>query len=542
MKAFLIARVSTEDQEDALPAQIYRLQDYAKRNAYEAELFQLQESAFKEGRKLFGVIVEKIEQYPEKAIVVFDKIDRYSRDSGSNETRKLRRLCLTDKIEIHFTSDHLILDHKSSANAWFMLGMGEATAEYYSRSVSDNVRRRFEQKRREGEWTGRAPFGYVNADLDNGKKWINAELFHASAVKKIYEYYSSGNFSLRLIRGKLIEEFSITLSTSQLDRILKNPFYKGVMQVEGQLYPHNYEKIVSEELYDQAKAVREGYFKKPTRYAGLPYYYRGLISCTTCGCRITFEKKKTRYVYGHCTQYKGKHGAKYVEEDNFTKQLRTAFESFEMPQKDYEEIRKRMKLSVNQDNKTNTTKLAHVDTEITKYQHRMDKLYEDHQDKKIPDDFYHRKFNEYDSLKKNLEKQKRTFELPDTNRFDSIDYLLKLFKNGSRLFEKSDLEHRRGLINLVLSNLELNDTSLRWEMNEPFKTAAKCKETQNWLGRRDSNPRMHGPKPCALPLGHSPTSARNGNFAESPTKQVCSALAATLPSRFLSNSRILSRI
>lgn len=25
-----------------------------------------------------------------------------------------------------------------------------------------------------------------------------------------------------------------------------------------------------------------------------------------------------------------------------------------------------------------------------------------------------------------------------------------------------------------------------------------------WLGRRDSNPRMHGPKPCALPLGDVP--------------------------------------
>ena len=26
----------------------------------------------------------------------------------------------------------------------------------------------------------------------------------------------------------------------------------------------------------------------------------------------------------------------------------------------------------------------------------------------------------------------------------------------------------------------------------------------SWLGWRDSNPRMHGPKPCALPLGHTP--------------------------------------
>ena len=25
-----------------------------------------------------------------------------------------------------------------------------------------------------------------------------------------------------------------------------------------------------------------------------------------------------------------------------------------------------------------------------------------------------------------------------------------------------------------------------------------------WLGWRDSNPRIHGPEPCALPLGHIP--------------------------------------
>jgi hypothetical protein len=28
-----------------------------------------------------------------------------------------------------------------------------------------------------------------------------------------------------------------------------------------------------------------------------------------------------------------------------------------------------------------------------------------------------------------------------------------------------------------------------------------------WLGRRDSNPRMPGPKPGALPLGHAPITA-----------------------------------
>ena len=44
------------------------------------------------------------------------------------------------------------------------------------------------------------------------------------------------------------------------------------------------------------------------------------------------------------------------------------------------------------------------------------------------------------------------------------------------------------------SSLELNSPSLSLP-GDVF---------QIWLGRRDSNPRMTGPKPVALPLGHSP--------------------------------------
>lgn len=41
MKAILIARVSTDDQAEALPAQIYKLQDYALKNELDYELFEI---------------------------------------------------------------------------------------------------------------------------------------------------------------------------------------------------------------------------------------------------------------------------------------------------------------------------------------------------------------------------------------------------------------------------------------------------------------------------------------------------------------------
>ena len=38
----------------------------------------------------------------------------------------------------------------------------------------------------------------------------------------------------------------------------------------------------------------------------------------------------------------------------------------------------------------------------------------------------------------------------------------------------------------------------------PFDRVIQNKKQSEWLGRKDSNPRMPGPKPGALPLGDSP--------------------------------------
>ena len=87
MKAYLIARVSTDEQADALPGQIYRLEDYANAKGYEYELFQLQESAYKGNRASFKKIIERVQEYREPCVVVFDKIDRYTRNSNSPNPR-----------------------------------------------------------------------------------------------------------------------------------------------------------------------------------------------------------------------------------------------------------------------------------------------------------------------------------------------------------------------------------------------------------------------------------------------------------------------
>lgn len=62
-----------------------------------------------------------------------------------------------------------------------------------------------------------------------------------------------------------------------------------------------------------------------------------------------------------------------------------------------------------------------------------------------------------------------------------MNYLLRLSKNAPKLFEKADIEQKRSLIDMVLSNLELDGELLRYKLKEPFKTVRYCQQLSSWL-------------------------------------------------------------
>lgn len=492
MKAYLLARVSTDDQKDALPAQTFRLTEYAKRRGYEYELAELRESAYKGNRDAFKIVVEEIKGCKEPAIVVFDKIDRYTRDSSSEEVRALQALYRSGKIELHFPSDNLFIHKDSPATDLLRLGMGIVVAQYYSDAISDNVKRRFEQKWRDGEWTGMAPIGYKNTVNDAGKKWIEMDAHRAEAVREAFKLYATGLSSLREIGKKWRTELNINANSSKIDQVLKNPFYYGEMRVKGKLYPHKYDAIISRELFDNAERIRNGYKVKKHRWGGLPYTYRGLIKCADCGCRITFEKKKGKYIYGHCTQSKGKHGATYISEDELTTQLAEVFKSIQIPTYAYDQVSEALRVSHEDKKRMRDTTLATLGAEIEKYQGRMEKVYEDYLDDKIPEALYQRKFDEFRNAQKTVQNKRLNIEQIEDDYYGTVGHLLRLSKNATKLFEKADIEQKRSLTSIVLSNLRLDGDLLRYEIEKPFDTIIDCTKGLSWLRGKDSNLRPSG--------------------------------------------------
>ena len=84
-----------------------------------------------------------------------------------------------------------------SAVEKFHFGMSLGLAKYYSDAISDNVKRGNEQKLRKGKLPGKAPYGYQNIQIAEKKSNIIVDELAAAIVKKAYELYATGAYSLR---------------------------------------------------------------------------------------------------------------------------------------------------------------------------------------------------------------------------------------------------------------------------------------------------------------------------------------------------------
>lgn len=216
MKAILLARVSTEEQNTE--GQLIKLKEYADNKGFlycEQEIFDFQESAYKTNRIKFTQVINSLRNQENKVALCCDKIDRLVRNFLSvlpviDELRK------SGKLELHFPSDNIILDNNSPATDLFRFNMGVALAQYYSDSISDNVKRSNYKRIKSGQILGKAPYGYRHITLDNETKTIEVDPFQAGVVLTMYEWYATGAYAISELRTKIHKEFNVNFAKSTI--------------------------------------------------------------------------------------------------------------------------------------------------------------------------------------------------------------------------------------------------------------------------------------------------------------------------------------
>lgn len=499
MKAIVLARVSTEEQKDAgnsLPAQQARLHNLIDRNPHLllVKEFIYDESAYKENRKKFAEVIDFIKAQKETVALCCDKVDRLSRDflTGIVELEKLRREGL---VELYFASDAVTRIHKdSTAGELFAFNMMLSGAQYYSNCISDNTKRANEQRRRNGEWNGKTRIGYKNITLENGKKDIVFDLERAHLVKKIFELYATGNYSLTTLWQEITKmglgnNKGEPLQRTYIQKILKDPFFYGMAKSQKHgLYPHRYEKLVTKELFDQCQDILEGKRKSPTKCASKPFLFKGLLRCKNCGCLLSPEIKKGKFIYYSCTNAKGNCKRVYVPEKELLKPILSVFEQFksipdQMHQDIVDELRKTSEVEV----EFHKNQIERIRAEYDRTQKKIDNLLDLRLEQSITPEMYDKKLNELKDAQHRLNIEMEEHTNADHEYHTHVSTVISLSKRMGEIFESSEPEEKRSFLAFLLQNPTVSGKTLDFSLVSPFDTVLELAHCTSWCPRRDSN-------------------------------------------------------
>ena len=480
----IIARVSTTRQEkeglSLKEIQLPVLRDYSKSRGLEVEReFVFSETADYKIRKKFEEMVDYVKANERIKAIIAYRVDRV--------TRNFRDAVLIDDLrlsydkEIHFVYDHLIIKKDTTGRDIQDWDLRVFLAKQYLNRLKEDAKNSATQMLRQGLLPGKAPFGFRNIVQQDKKKWVIVDPVEAKIVQDMYERYATGVSSLLEIKNRLNNEFNLDFSKGYVDFILKNPFYCGTIIYSGKEYPHNYETIISRELFDEVQQIKAGYMKKHSKFAGLPYIYRGMISCATCGCMITPEIKKGKYVYYHCTEYKGKHKADYVREEELTAQFALMYKNLQIPPDVIEQITGTLRKSHQDKSEFHRVTLQSYQGDYQKYETRIEKMYEDKLDGKITEDVYNKLSENYRLKQQALRGKISGLGIADEEYYITAEYLLKLANRAYDLFMSSEADEKRQLIKMTLQNLKLDGKKIDFELVKPFDQVFACTSRQSWL-------------------------------------------------------------
>jgi DNA invertase Pin-like site-specific DNA recombinase len=493
IKAVILARVSTTRQEEeghSLPAQIRRLQEYAKKKGFEVvQIFSFSESAGDKIRKKFEEVITYIKTHKDVRVLLCENVDRATRNF--KDAVDLDEMRKNEELEIHFVQDGFFINKNATGNQMFMWEAKVFIAKQYLNRLSDDVKRSNEQKLQNGQWIGKAPTGYINITDEKENKDIIPDPIRSHLVVKMFQMYATGSSSTQKIKEEM-DKLGLTsnmpvpkpLSKSQVHHTLKNPFYHGLMRVKGQLYEHKYEPLINKQLFDRVQEVFKGYNKKPFRYGCKPFVFRAMVRCAECGGLITGEIKKGQYVYYSCSNYKKVHKNRvYVKEGDMLVPVLNVLKKIKLTNQQKNELIEDFKKSDKSKNKYVEAILVELTSQFNLYETRKSETWDKYIDKEISKEMYEKKFQEYEIKQTEITSKMSKLQIADKEFYTTIDILISLAQRAEEIFESSEPQEKRAFANFLLQNCQLDGKKLIFELKSPFDGALSAYECSNLLRR-----------------------------------------------------------
>ena len=486
-EAVLYVRVSSKEQERegfSIPAQRKLLAEYAAQHGLEiVREFEDIETAKRTGRIGFSDMVAFLRDNASRPVLLVEKTDRLYRNIRDWVT-------IADlDIEVHLVKEGTILSESSRSSEKFMHGIRVLMAKNYIDNLSEEVKKGMREKAEQGHWPTVAHVGYLN-NLDTHR--IEADPVRGPLVAKVFEWYARGDVSLKEVT-RLAGESGLThprahrpLAKSEIHRLLRNPIYGGDFLWKGKRYEGHHKPLISKALFETVQEVFQS-ANRP-KYTKHRRPFMGLVKCGRCGCAMTSELKKGRYVYYHCTGGRGTCGNAYVREEELSRLFAEVVKRVQVSTDVAEWIAEALRESQDDKERFHRTAVMQLQQQYLAVQAKLDRGYEDRLAGRVGNELWARKSGEWETDLAAIRRETARHERASHNYGATGSKILELAKNAHNLFIRQDLHEQGRLLKLLVSNSTFDRGSLSVTYVKPFDMLVEGNKSGNWLGRRDSNP------------------------------------------------------
>ncbi|WP_380871852.1 hypothetical protein ACFB49_28030 [Sphingomonas sp. DBB INV C78] len=480
-KAVMYARVSTSEQEKegfSIPAQQKLMREYAAQNGITIASEHVDvETAKRAGRTGFEEMLRYIRSHPSVRTILVEKTDRLYRN--------LKDWVTVDglDIEIHFVKENVVLSRDSRSSEKFMHGIKVLMAKNYIDNLSEETRKGMLEKAEQGIWPTFAPLGYVNVMGPLGKKVITIDPDIGPLVTRVFEWFESGQYSLKEVTqlavraGLRYRKSGKPVGVSTINTMLRSRIYTGSFEWLGKLYKGSHTPLTTFATWSNVQEILDGRSISNVHGNRLQFAYTGLITCGHCGCAVTAEIKKGRYIYYHCSRFKGRCPERYIREEALDDQFAAVLRRLRLDDASFRLIERAIRESHADERRDRDESVERLRAEADRLQHRLDTLYLDKLDGRVTVEFHDRVSATWREERDRTLRDMESLHSAEDDLIDDGLALLDFARTAHNQFADQPLATKRRALNLILSNSSFAGGALTVTFREPFGILEKIGET-----------------------------------------------------------------
>ncbi|MEI6352811.1 MAG: recombinase family protein [Candidatus Nomurabacteria bacterium] len=445
-------------------------------------------------RNEFSQMIKDIKSGKIDSIVCW-KLDRLARNMV--EGGEIIDLLSSGVLKAIFTKDKVWLPTDNV----ILMAVEFSQGTQYSIDLSENVKRGQRNKAKEGTPTGLASLGFLNSKQgDKGTRWwyVNEESFNK--VKKLFEAFLGGNYSVRKLHKYAIEELHLTtplrkklggksISVANIYHILKNPVYAGFFYVQGKRYELTKElpRMITEKEYEKIQQMisnnrKPKNSKHKADYAGFlfdeknkimsqdikfqivcdckfKYAFRNKNNCPNCGKNVTDLDNPKHFIqsyYYNNRKKKARLKYKSIKQETIDNYLLNFInDNLDLPLEVLEWSKKYIKELKDKEVQENLDKVKDKEKRQIEYNKKKLRIRDMYRDLLINEDEFKQDNERLDTEYKDLYQNIKSIDwMKELNSIMDLTFTIK------DNIEHGDYETKRIMLTRLSSNLIWNDEIL----------------------------------------------------------------------------------